>query len=186
MLALYLLVGFFIGTQTSQIFNKKRKDINGAERKEGNCYNQDDEINKSERDDSIIHHKIRYRKKMKKYFTIGNNSSQKIDPEKIKVDIKRKIPERNKSSPVPNFIALTVLWAHYAAVQLGLLENNSLSPWSISDDIEDGRIIERSRRLDVRPNTWKDFLSKVITDPSWTHWIRDPEEVKRRTLLAFE
>ncbi|MFP4662010.1 MAG: hypothetical protein ACLFPF_07465 [Halanaerobiales bacterium] len=156
----------------------KTKDNKVAD---SHCRHENDNSNSN---NSNVHNKFKFRKKMKKYISL--RSPQEIDPEKVKIDIQKKPQERNKSSPTPNFIALTVLWAHYIAVQLGLLKDKLPSPWNISDEIEDGKMIERSRSLDVSPSKWKDFLGKVITDESWIQWIQNPDEVKQRTLLAFE
>lgn len=128
------------------------------------------------------HKNIKLRKRMKKAFAI--ESPEGIDPEKIKVDIKKNIEERNKASPEPSFIALTVLWAHFAAKQLGLLRKEWPTPWQLAFTDEKGEKIKNSN-ADLSNETWKKFLSNIITDRNWVNWIKNPDEVKRRTLLAF-
>lgn len=181
LLAIYLLVGFFIGSQTS------RKNTNREQNLNNNQNNTEENKSKDTgRNSPIRQNKIRIRKKMKKYFSINSNNPEGIDPKKISVDIKKKTQERNKSSPEPSFIALSILWAHYVAKQLGILNMEDPSPWQIAFEKNDGEILKKHTNLDISRNSWRSFLSNIIIDQSWTRWIKNPDEVKKRTLLAFE
>lgn len=183
MLAIYLILGFFIGSQRSKII--KEKSNNKEEDIDKNSNNTSHNTN-TDHNNPTKHHNIKIRKKMKKNFSINSNSAEGIDPDKVSVDIKKKTQERNKSSPEPSFIALSILWAHYVAEQLGLLKKENPPPWQIAFDNDDGEILEKQRNLDISPDSWRNFLSNIIRDKSWTRWIKDPDEVKNRTLLAFE
>jgi len=185
LLAIYLLIGFFIGSQTSKKI--KEKSIAKDEDLDKNQNNtEQNNIKDAGYNSPIKHHKIRIRKKMKKYFSINSNNPEGIDPKKISVDIKKKTQKRNKSSPEPSFIALSILWAHYVAKQLGLLKEKGPSPWQIAFEKDDSEILKKQTNLDISRNSWRTFLSNIIIDKSWTSWIKKPDEVKKRTLLAFE
>lgn len=165
-IALYFLAGFIIGKKMSGVSRKKR---NYNTRKNKTKNNESDKsVQKSEEQTEKDNKKtnVRVRKKMKKYFMLKSNSPQKIDPEKITVNITPK----NKSSPDPNFIALSVLWAHYMAYKMGILKGSKDPPWQ-----------------DFKSNkNWSNFLESMVQDTSWTEWIKKPDEVKKRTILAFE
>ncbi|MFW5991624.1 MAG: hypothetical protein ACOCQN_00345 [Halanaerobiaceae bacterium] len=108
-------------------------------------------------------HNIKIKKKMKKYFKI--KSPKKINTEDISVNV---TPKKRKQKP--NFMALTILWAHYKAYNMGLLSDTAYSPWEDYGSNKD----------------WRNFLDSMIQDSSWTEWITNPEEVKARTKMAFE
>ncbi len=185
MLAVYILIGFFIGSKTSRKINKTNTDQKEDFNKYQNNTKQNNN-NDTDNNNPIKQHKIRVRQKMKKYFSIKSNNPEGIDPDKISVDIKKKTQARNKSSPEPSFIALSILWAHYIAKQLGLLIENVPSPWQIAFEQSDGEILNKHKNLDISRDSWRTFLSNIIKDKSWTSWIKNPDEVKKRTLLAFE
>lgn len=175
---LYLLVGFLVGSQASRFFQQKKT-------KPALDSNDIDKHNKQNRQQNI-HHKIKFHKKIKKYFLLESNSPQKINPKNIKIDIKKKKPEKNKSSPEPNFIALTILWSHYIAKQFGLLTKEGPTPWEFAYKNYEDDVVEKKAIIDISQDSWRNFLNKIITDKSWVSWIKNPAEVKSRTLLAFK
>jgi len=184
LLAIYLLLGFFIGSQTSKKMKEKNNKEDTTDTEQLDTTN--DRNNKNNTNSHNKRHNVKVRKKIKKYFTINSNNPEAIDPDKISIDIKKKTQERNKSSPEPSFIALSILWAHYVAKQLGILNMEVPSPWQIAFEKKDREILKKQTNLDISRNSWRTFLSNIIIDKSWTSWIRNPDEVKRRTLLAFE
>jgi len=99
----------------------------------------------------------------------------KSNPEPIKAeDISIKIQDRQmaktqKNNKV-NFIAITVLWAHYQACQQNMLGENIIPPWQKFNEQKE----------------WKQFLQNIIKDKSWTGWINSSKEVKYRSLKAYE
>lgn len=163
---LFLLLGLIIGSSTTKT-SHSTKAIHTE---------KEDQENKTK------HKNIKLRKRVKKAFAV--ESPEGIDPEQIKVGIQKNIEERNKSSPEPSFIALTILWAHFAARQLGLLQKGMPTPWQLAFTDEKGEKIKNGN-IDLSNETWKEFLSNIITDRNWVKWIKEPKEVKRRTLLAF-
>ena len=162
----YLLLGLLIGSNTSKIIQDK------------NAVHTQKDVDKKKKN----HKNIKLRKKVKKSFAV--ESPEGIDPEQIKVGIQKNIEERNKSSPEPSFIALTILWAHFAAKQLGLLNKERPTPWQLAFTDEKGEKLKNDN-IDLSNETWKEFLSNIITDRNWVNWIKSPDEVKRRTMLAF-
>lgn len=167
---IYLLIGVLIGTHTSRLLKTQRNKT-------------EEESTDIHKDEKRSHKSIRIRKKMKKYFALNSDSPEGIDPEKIKVSIS-KGPERNRSSPEPNFMVLVILWAHFVAKQFGLLAKDQPAPWQLSDYSD--RDIGKTNDIDLSSNSWKNFLANVVKDKSWPSWIRDPNEIKQRTILAFE
>lgn len=162
----FLLLGLIIGSHTA-------RTTQGT-----NAVHTEDEKQEKRKN----HKNIKLRKRVKKAFAV--ESPEGIDPEQIKVGIQKNIEERNKSSPEPSFIALTILWAHFAARQLGLLRKGMPTPWQLAfTDKKGDEIINGD--IDLSNETWKEFLSNIITDRNWVKWIKEPEEVRRRTLLAF-
>ncbi|NLM97997.1 MAG: hypothetical protein GX175_10405 [Halanaerobiaceae bacterium] len=162
---IFLLLGLIIGSHTARI--SQSSTVHKGEEKEEKRKNRKN---------------IKLRKRVKKAFAV--ESPEALDPEQIKVGIQKSIEERNKASPEPSFIALTILWAHFAAKQLGLLGKDIPAPWQLAFTDEEGEIA-RNDGIDLSNESWKRFLSNIITDRTWVKWIKEPEEVRRRTLLAF-
>lgn len=186
MLGVYILLGFFIGSQTSKILSKKNTEQKNTSHDSDNNGQKNNIHDESEDNSNPGKHKIKVKKRMKKYFPIKSNSPEGIDPNKVSVNIEKKTQERNKSSPEqPNFIALSILWAHYVARQLGILKKDWPSPWEVAFSKEDGELLEKKAKVDISRDSWRNFLSNIIKDRTWTSWIKDPGEVKNRTLLAF-
>jgi hypothetical protein len=73
----------------------------------------------------------------------------------------------------PNFLALCILWAHFQACERGLLGKDAAGPWSLSAEPSP----EQQR--------WLQFLRSMIIDESWSQWISDEEELRRRSLAAY-
>lgn len=161
-----------MGSRFSRLYWQEKKE------KDSEQLHKDDLNEKKEKKNKA---KVRIKKKMEQIIAI--QSDKPIDPKKIKVNVS-KGPERNKASPEPNFIPLTVLWAHFVAKQFGLLDRDRPEPWQILED--DRGNVGSKVSIDLSQNSWQNFLSNVITDTSWTQWIQDPDEVKMRTLMAFE
>lgn len=168
------MLGFLMGTRLSSLYNQEKR------RKKKEEIHKDSEAGEKE-PEKTNKQRVRVKKRMEQIIAI--KSDKPIDPDKIKVKIS-KDQERDRASPEPNFIPLTVLWAHFVASQFGLLARDRPAPWQILDHEDEQN--SGKHDIDLSQHSWQDFLSKVITDTGWTRWIQDPEEVKNRTLLAFE
>ena len=115
--------------------------------------------------------------RMQRYYKVTKTSSTPLRPEDIQVEINQSDTNQPGNSREPNFLALSVLWAHYQAYQQGILTEKGPSPWEIvgSEALED----EYSK-------AWLRFLQQVIIDKEWVKWIQDPAEVKRRVLAVLD
>lgn len=170
---LYLLFGVLIGSHASRLIQRRNKEEVHTEN------NSDNEgSNKKGK-------KFKVRKKIKKLLAVNSDSPEGIDPEKIKIGIKENSPERNKSSPNPSFIPLAVLWAHFVSKQLGLLKEGYPTPWELTFSDKDERTLNTNTGINISIDSWKDFLANIVEDKNWYNWIKCPDEVRKRTLLAF-
>lgn len=165
------MLGFLIGARFSDLIYREKW------RKEAGQIHKDNENEPKKKNKT----KVRVKKTMEQLIAI--KSDKPIDPEKIKIKVS-KDQDRDRASPEPNFIPLTILWAHFVAKQFGLLDGDQPAPWQILDHEDEHKT--RIRDIDLSQRSWQDFLSKIITDKGWTRWIQDPDEVRNRTLLAFE
>ncbi|MFW6022909.1 MAG: hypothetical protein ACOCQW_05315 [Halanaerobiaceae bacterium] len=181
--AFFLVIGFLVGKQLSRKREIKSNDTEHPKQEKINNLPDHPKDNKKQKKRNKT---FKFKKKMRKTFFVNNNTGQPIDPDKISIDIKKKGKEKNKSSPQASFIALTVLWAHYIAYQFDILKENAPAPWELAFNNEDGDLLEIKKNLNLSPDSWKKFLSNIIKDTSWTSWIKEADEVKNRTLLAFE
>jgi len=103
-------------------------------------------------------------------------SSEPIDPQDISVNIGSDNKSKTTNSQ-PNFLALAILWAHFEAYEQGVLKVDSPVPWEI---------IHTNADLSF-PNQelWLQFLENIITDASWTNWIQNPLELRKRSIEAY-
>lgn len=115
----------------------------------------------------------------KSYFKVNNDSPEKINLDDIEVDINTNSTPNgnsNQTQEKPNSLALTVLWAYFSACQQGLLTKNKTLPW---EEIE-----SRTKKDDFDFQQWFSFLDNIINE-NWIDWIKDPQELKERTLEAY-
>lgn len=117
---------------------------------------------------------------VRRYLQVTKTSPAPIRPEDVRVEVQPRLPGARPSAE-PNFLALSILWAHFEACRRGLLTENLPSPWEQiheppSDPADPGDV-ERAR--------WVQFLRNMITGPDWTTWIQDRNEVRRRALEAY-
>lgn len=117
---------------------------------------------------------------MRRYFQVTKTSPGPIRPEDVQVQVQPRLPGTRPAAE-PNFLALSILWAHFEACRRGLLAENLPGPWEQiheqASDSTDPADVERAR--------WVQFLRNVITSPDWTTWIQDRNEVRRRALEAY-
>ncbi len=106
----------------------------------------------------------------RKNIQIIKKNPKPIKAEDVSIEIQNQQMKKTQKSNKVNFIALTVLWAHYQACQQNMLGKNIIPPWQkFNEQIE-----------------WKQFLQNIIKDKSWTGWINNSEEVKYRSLKAYK
>ena len=123
--------------------------------------------------------------KVRKSFTTyisNNDSNRQIKPENININLNPQLRNIQKAS-TPNFIALTVLWSHFQAMEEGILKENLPAPW---EQYKEDKFISNKRIYIIKHKKWKHFLQEIITDKSWTKWINDPEEVRKRSMEAYK
>jgi len=123
--------------------------------------------------------------KVRKSFTTyisNNDSNRQIKPENININLNPQLRNIQKAS-TPNFIALTVLWSHFQAMEEGILKENLPAPW---EQYKEDKFISNKRIYLIKHKKWKHFLQEIITDKSWTKWINDPEEVRKRSMEAYK
>jgi len=123
--------------------------------------------------------------KVRKSFTTyisNNDSNRQIKPENININLNPQLRNIQKASE-PNFIALTVLWSHFQAMEEGILKENLPAPW---EQYKEDKFISNKRIYLIKHKKWKHFLQEIITDKSWTKWINDPEEVRKRSMEAYK
>ena len=155
------LAGFLAGVIFQQEKNNKNKYINKQE------------------SSSKPSNQQKITKKYSSILTVQNNSSKPIEPDDISISTNQ-APSSNENSrenktqykktDKPNFIPLTIFWAHYQANQKGLLKENEPLPWEI-------------HKKDEQNRKWRIFLNEMI-DKNWPQWINDEDEVKKHALKA--
>lgn len=112
--------------------------------------------------------------RLQRYYKVTKTSPEPLRPEDIQVEIAQTSHGSASESDQPNPFALALLWAHYQACQQGSLTKDQPPPWELTNlDGSDEK------------NAWLGFLKRMITDRQWVDWIRDPEEIKQRALMAF-
>jgi len=170
---LYLVLGLIIGNQLAQHRTYRKKNEN----KTSNT-NVEHQQARNRSGNPQSKKTFQVRKKIKKYLVINKDSPEPINPDQITVRIKKDKPERNKASPEPDSTVLALLWSHYKACSLGLLQEEQPAPW------------ERLEQVNAEPeneqNQWIGFLKKLIRDKSWMKWIKNPEELKSRAIYAYQ
>ncbi len=111
-----------------------------------------------------------------KFLKAIKNTPEPIDPDNISININTE----NKAELKPNFMALCILWAHYEACKQGLLTEDHSPPWEQFREDTTTNPVEPVIQQD-----WKDFLKNIVDD-KWTAWIKKPDEVRKRTINAYE
>ncbi|MGM0501492.1 MAG: hypothetical protein ACQERJ_03090 [Bacillota bacterium] len=122
--------------------------------------------------------------KYKSYFEINNSDSEKINLEDIDVNVSTNNSENQQFKPSkaePNFLALTVFWAYFRACQQGMINLNSPVPWRQFEKEEDFKV----EGNDFDYEDWFKFLNNIVDD-NWAEWIKDPQKIKKRALIAYE
>jgi len=123
--------------------------------------------------------------KTKKTFTTyikNDDSKRELKPEDININIK---PQINNIQPTskPNFIALTVLWSHFKALEENKLKEDLPAPW---EQYEADKYISNKRMYLKKQKRWKSFLQEIIDDTSWTKWINNSREVYEHAIEAYK
>lgn len=109
---------------------------------------------------------------MSRNFQVASN--RPIKPDDVKVRVDTGAPKK-PASKQPNFLALTILWAHFQACERGLLREDQPRPWDLLGSHD---MAEQKR--------WMTFLQRIITETSWTSWIQNEDEVFRRAVEAYQ
>ncbi|MEJ6949883.1 hypothetical protein [Natronospora cellulosivora (SeqCode)] len=148
----YLILGILLGTQLPKLINVHKKE---------------EEMEFA--DTQYNNNKIIKTVKFKKQFKITKDSPKMLKPEDISINVGPKNPGEKKA----NSHLLSTLWAYFQAYQMGLLEEDNSIPW---EGISKERI-ESSQE----ENPWYSFLSNIVDD-ELPQWIRNPEEIKKRTI----
>lgn len=115
---------------------------------------------------------VRYKKELQV------SSARPITAEDVSVSVGPLGPSR--STGQPNSMATATLWAHFQAHERDLLQAGAPAPWE--------RLTPEAGRDAIDPEEharWLAFLAAVITDTSWTVWIRDAVEARRHTSEGY-
>ena len=160
-----LIIGILIGKH----FNQKPKSKHSK---------KDNKTKKSKNTNNTNNTSMTVTKNFEEKFKIKNKSGKPITPEDIEININTgNQPSENsdynnpQKTEEPNFIPLTIFWAHYQAHQRGLLKENKPAPWEIHKLKDD--------------QTWIKFFKEMV-DKDWKTWINNKNEVKKRSLETFK
>jgi hypothetical protein len=110
------------------------------------------------------------KKTMKMYYRVTKRTPQPIRREDVLMTVQSSSSRAREERP--NFLALSILWAHFQACEHGLLREDAAGPWNLTAEPSPGH-----RR-------WLQFLKSIITDENWSQWIKDEEEMRRRSIEA--
>jgi hypothetical protein len=105
---------------------------------------------------------------------VHKTSSEPIIPENISINLQLE-PKQSEIKETLNSMALSILWAHFEACRQGLLDEDLSVPWEKIP--EDGTSPEETQ--------WVFFLKSMIIDATWVEWLKDPMEVRRRSMAAY-
>jgi len=117
---------------------------------------------------------------LRRYFQVTKTSPAPIRPEDVRVQVQPRQPGTRPSAE-PNFLALSILRAHFEACRRGLLAENMPGPWEQIHELAS----DPTNPADVERARWVQFVRNMITNPDWTTWIQDRNEVRRRALEGY-
>lgn len=113
-----------------------------------------------------------------RYFKVHKTSSEPIIPENISINLQLE-PKQSEIKGTLNSTALSILWAHFEACRQGLLDEDLSVPWEKMPEDREGQLPS------TEETQWVFFLKSMITDATWVEWLKDPMEVRRRSMAAY-